>query len=192
MDTRIKTQPVSEVLSSADIAGFLKYEDGDADELALIDKMIKAVRYHFEKRTDLSFVEKTYVTYFKHDDKPYILPVSPVISITNVKEVDIDGEETELTLNSDYYKKGMYEVEIITDAMTPLPNPFRTLQGVYDLKVEYKAGYGHDDTETLPDDLMDALKKQVKQWYDNRDDFYEFKILGNIDKVLSLYRKNII
>jgi uncharacterized phiE125 gp8 family phage protein len=189
MDIKIKTDAESEVLSSSDIAGFLKYEDGDEDELALIDEMIKAVRVHFEKRTGLSFVKKTYQVHFKYDDKPYILPVSPVISVEKVETVDYEGEKIELTLNTDYWKRGLYEIEIITTSMATIPSPFLTFDAKYDLLVEFKAGYGDDETETLPGDLLDALKKQVKQWYDNRDDFYEDKILGSIDRVLRLYKK---
>jgi len=179
----------TEVLSSSDIAGFLKYEDGDEDELALIDNMISACRVHFEKITGLSFVEKTYQCQFRYNDKPYVLPISPVISVDKVETVDYEGETEELTLNTDYWKRGLYEIEIITGSMATIPNPFLTFESKYDLLVEFKAGYGHKDTETLPKDIEDAIKKQVKQWYDNRDDFYEFKILGSIEKILNKYKK---
>lgn len=196
MDLRIKTDATSEILATnkegdGAILQYLKYEDAQADELTLIDNMITEARAHFEKVTGLSFVEKTYQVLFKHDDKPYILPVSPVISVEKVETVDVEGTATELTLNLDYYKKGMYEVEILADASS-IANPFRTSSGKYDLKVEFKAGYGHADTENLPGDLLGAIKKQVKQWYDNRDDFYEFKILGSINKILCRYRVRLL
>jgi len=191
MDIRIKTDVSTEILAAANIAQYLKYEDAQVAELALIDAMITEARTHFEKVTGLSFVEKTYQVLFKHDDKPYILPVSPVISIEKVESIAVDGTAEELTLNSDYYKKGLYEIEILCDAST-ISNPFRTFGGKYDLKVEFKAGYGHADTETLPGDLLGAIKKQVKQWYGNRDDFYEFKILGSINKILSRYRTRLL
>jgi len=191
MDLRIKTDTTNEILAAANIAQYLKYEDAQVAELALIDAMITEARTHFEKVTGLSFVEKTYQVLFKHDDKPYILPVSPVISVEKVETIAVDGDAEELTLNSDYYKKGLYEIEILCDAST-ISNPFRTFAGKYDLKVEFKAGYGHSDTETLPGDLLGAIKKQVKQWYDNRDDFYEFTILGSINKILSRYRTRLL
>lgn len=191
MDLRIKTDEADEILAAADIAQYLKYEDNAAPELAIIDNMIVEARAHFEKITGLSFIEKTYQVLFKHDDKPYILPVSPVISVEKVEIVDIEGTPDELTLNSDYYKRGLYEIEIITEASS-ISNPFRTFAGKYDLKVEFKAGYGNSDTEALPGDLLGAIKKQVKQWYDNRDDFYEFNILGSINKILSRYRVRLL
>jgi len=195
MDLRIKTDTTSEILATDEGGGaieqYLKYEDAQTAELALIDDMITEVRAHFEKITGLSFVQKTYVVYFRHEDKPFVLPVSPVISVDKVEEVDVEGTGTELTLNSDYHKKGMYEVEILCDAGS-IANPFRTFSGKYDLRVEFKAGYGHDDTESLPGDLMGAVKKQVKQWYDNRDDFYEMKILGSIQAVLRRHQRNVL
>jgi len=187
MDIRIKTQPSSEVMDHDDVSQFLKYEDDQTAENTLIDDMISEVRAHFEKVTGLSLVSKTYVVYFKHEDSPFVLPVSPVISVTSVTTVDNEGDEDALTLNTDYYKKGMYEVEIICDAGS-ISNPLRNVSGKYDLKVEFTAGYGHDDTETLPKDIEGAIKKQVKQWYDNRDDFFEAKMLGSIQNVLNKYK----
>lgn len=184
MDLRIKTDIAQEVLSSDDVSQFIKFEDEDnADELALISGMIASVRTHFERRTGLSFASRTYEALFKYYDKPYILPVQPVISVDKVEIVDPEGTKTELTLNSEYYKKGLYQVEIICDYMTG---------SYYDLLVTFKAGFGDAATEDLPADLKDAMKMQIKQWYDNRDDFFEFKILGNIQKVLNLYKTKLL
>jgi len=192
MDTRIKTAAAGEVLVIDDVINFIKYEDDDVgNEMSLIAQMIAAVRVHFERRTGLSFIEKTYETLFKLDDRPYILPVSPVISVDKVELVDYEGTKTELDLNSDYYKRGLYQVEIQTSQMTGWPNPWHSIGSHYDLLVTYKAGYDHDDTEPLPFDLKDAIKKQVMQWYNNRDDFYEDKILGSIDRILQLYKTKV-
>ena len=181
MKTRIKTDITSEILTSDEVSTFIKFEDTDAPETSLIKNMITAVRSHFEKRTGLSFVEKTYETFFRHDESPFYLPVSPVISIDKVEKIDYLGEKTELTLNTDYYKKGFYDIEILPVLSSP-----------YDLFVTYKAGYGHDDTEVLPGDLMEAMKRQLAQWYDNRDDFLELNILGGIEKILQAHRTTFI
>jgi len=183
MDTRIKTDTKGEPLKQDDVLKFIKFEDtSNTSEIALIIEMMASVRTHFERRTGLSFMEKTYETLFKYDDKPYVLPVQPVISVDKVETVDTYGTKTELDVNSDYFKRGLYQVEITSCYMTGT---------YYDLLVTYKAGYGHDDTEALPFDLQDAMKKQVKQWYDNRDDFYEFKILGSIEKILNTYKTRL-
>ena len=184
MDLRIKTDLTSEVLKVDDVSAFIKFEDSDhGEEVALIANMISSVRCHFEKRTGLAFAQKTFEVLFKYNDKPFVLPVVPIISIDKVELVDYQGTKIELILNSGYYKRGLYEVEIQTSQMT---------SGFYDLLVTFKAGYGHTDTENLPYDLKEAMLKQVKQWYDNRDDFYEFKILGSIDRLLNLHKIKLI
>lgn len=192
MDVRIKTAAAADVITAANLAPFLKYEDAQVSELAIITDIIAEARAHFEKATGLSLVAKTYVVHFRNEDKPFILPVSPVISIVSVKEIDINGTETPLTLNTDYYKRGLYEVEIIADCVTTIPNPFRNYNSKLDLLVEFTAGYGNAATETLPSDLLGALKTQVFQWYENRDDFIELKLMGSVQAVLNRYKKSFL
>jgi uncharacterized phiE125 gp8 family phage protein len=192
MDTRIKTDITQEILNQDELKNYIKFEDDNAEEELLIVNMISEVRTHFEKKIGLSFIEKTYETLFHYDDKPFILPVSPVISIDKVELVDYQGTKTELILNSGYYKRGLYQVEILTSEMIGWQNPLTSFGGYYDLLVTYKAGYGNANTEKLPADLIGAMKKQIKQWYDNRDDFYEFNILGSIDKILNRHKINLL
>ena len=192
MDTRIRTAIVQEIVNREELNNFIKFEDENPEEDLLIYDMIAAVRAHFEKRTGLSFIEKTYETLFLYNDKPYILPVSPIISVDKVELMDYQGVKTELTLNSEYYKRGLYQIEICTSEVTGWPNPFISFDSYYDLLVMYKAGYGSSITEKLPADLLSAMKMQIKQWYDNRDDFFEFKILGSIDKILGRYKMKVI
>lgn len=192
MDLKIVTDVSAELLTHGNVSDFLKYDDNDSNENTLIDNMCKAVRSHFERITGRSFIEKTYQVQFRYGDSPYILPVVPVISVDSIKTVDVEGNETTLTLNSDYWKRGKYEVEIITQSMSTITNPFVSFDSKYDLLVNFKAGYGNSDTETLPEDLKHAMKMQLKQWYDNRDDFYEFNILGSVKAILNRYKVNLI
>ena len=185
MNIRIKTDITSEVLSAKDLNPFIKYEDMGESEIAIIDDMITAVRAHFEQRTGLSFAERTYEIYF--NETPYVIPVTPVISVDKVETIDYLGVKSELVLNSGYYKRGLYEVEIITGGKA-ISNPFVSFPERYQILVTCKAGYGHDDTETLPGDIAEAIKRQVFQWYENRDDFYEQKLLGSVDKIIKLHR----
>lgn len=187
MNTRIKTDITKEILTSDEVSTFIKFEDSDNPETSLIKNMITAVRTHFEKRTGLSFIEKTYETFFRCGESPFYLPVSPVISVDTVEKMDYEGTKTELTLNTDYYKRGFYDIEILP-TLNSSANPLTAFGGNYDLFVTYKAGYGHSDTEKLPEDLMEAMKRQIAQWYDNRDDFRELNILGGIEKILQSHR----
>jgi len=191
MNTRIKTDTTSEVLEFDEVANFIKFEDKAANsaEVELISHMIKAVRVHFENRTGRSFNEKTYETFFREADAPFILPISPVISVDTVELVDHEGTKTALTLNTEYNKRGLYDIEIIPFSMSGTRDPLIGFGGYYDLLVTYKAGYGDDDTEALPYDLKQAMMRQVIQWYENRDDFRELNMLPGIDKIVQKYRK---
>lgn len=188
MDVRIKTD-ITEILSAADLKPYIKYEDSDADEITVIDDMIKTVRTHLEERTGLSFAERTYEIFFKWADAPFILPVYPIISVDKVETVDYLGTKDELSLNSGYYKAGLYEVTIIASVSASVNNPFSESGSTYNLLVTCKAGYGHANTETLPKDLIGAMKTQIFQWYENRDDFYEGNYLGMVDKIIKLHRR---
>ena len=136
MDTRINTDLVQEPINQEELQNFIKFDDDNPLEEALIASMISAVRSHFERRTGLAFAAKTLETQFRSTDRPFILPVSPVISVDKVETIDSEGTKTELTLNSDYYKRGLYEVEI--RPIAPTTN---------DLLVTYQAGYGSDDRQ---------------------------------------------
>ena len=193
MQIRIKTDIDTEPLSLTIMSQFLKYEDNAEAENTLINAMISSVRILLEKRTGLTFAEKEYEILFEPDDYPYIIPVYPVISVDKVITIDYQGVESDsLVLNTGYYKSGMYEIELsISDLlnsniMLPVDDRFRKR-----IKATVKAGYGHDDTETLPILLLDAMKTQVFQWYQNRDDFKELNTLGIINKAVNLFKRSI-
>ena len=188
MQTRIKTDLTTEPLTLAVMKQFLKYEEGEADaedltaEEVLINSMISSVHTILEKRTGLVFAEKEFEILFDMDDFPFAIPVSPVISVDEVLIIDYKGTEGDaLELNTGYYKAGMYEVELTVPGMIKSSR----------LKVTAKAGYGHADTETLPVALLNAMKSQVFQWYQNRDDFRELNVIGTIDKAVNLFKRYI-
>jgi len=189
MQTRIKTDLTAEPLTLVVMKHFLKYEEGEADaealtaEESLINAMISSVRTILEKRTELVFAEKVIEILFDPDDYPFVIPVSPIISVDKVITIDYTGTESDpLALNTGYYKTGMYEIELTVPEMIKSSK----------LKATVTVGYGNDDTEILPVALMDAMKTQVFQWYQNRDDFMEGNVLGLIDKVVMLFKREFV
>ena len=170
----IETEPVS----IDDVKQFIKFSDDDGDEISLITDMLKGVRVHIEKMTGLSFAKKTIQEKFeKNNSGIYVLHVAPVISIDSVYSLDIEEEQTKLTLNEDYYASGMYE---------------RILK-VYgvdtQLKVEYSVGFGDTETEDLPFDLKQAVLRQVIQWYDNRDEYLQATYMDTIGSIIRQYQR---
>jgi hypothetical protein len=61
------------------------------------------------------------------------------------------------------------------------------------VRIEYTAGYGHTNTETLPAGLKQAILKQIATDYDMREDLgTSLSVLDNYSKKLaSPYRKKL-
>jgi len=189
MEIRITTDLSSEPVSLELIKQYIKFAyDTDTSEVVLIDNLNRAVRSHLERLTGLVFAKKSFEIRFTKEDAhfdsvtqspgadKYVIPVSPVISITKVTVVDLNDSSTELEKNSDYYVKGKYNRELIY-----------ALGNSQELVVECNAGYGEGDTETLPADIQEAIKKQTGRWYWYRDDYVEGKFLPEVHSIISKY-----
>jgi hypothetical protein len=108
----------------------------------------------------------------------FVLPVFPVLSVTEVKRIDLNDDSDTLDLNSDYYSKGKYERTIIY--------PLGVTQ---ELIVKCTAGYDESDSETLPADIKEAIKKQVGRWYWHRDDYIEGKHIPEVNNIINKYMR---
>jgi uncharacterized phiE125 gp8 family phage protein len=191
MEIRITSDLSSEPVSVETIKQYIKFAyDDDTDEITLLSNLNSAVRTHIEKKTGLTFAEKSLEIRFNYEDGEdahfsqltynptafkFVLPVAPVISITSVKTVDLDDDETTLTLNDDYHTKGNYFREIFYD-----------LGISQELVVVCTAGYG-SSTETLPVDIAEAIKKQVGRWYWHRDDYIEGNFVPEVNNIIQKY-----
>jgi uncharacterized phiE125 gp8 family phage protein len=192
MEIIITQDLVNEPVTTDGIKQYIKFAyDSDVSEVNLIDEMISAVRAHLEMRTGLVFGEKTFEIRFNEFDglelhhnpvtksptaMGFELPVSPIDSISSVKTIDLDDNETSLEKNDDYYVKGKYQRTIIY--------PLGVTQ---ELVVTCTAGYGTDNTESLPADIKEAIKKQVGRWYWYRDDYREGTYIDEVKNIINRY-----
>ena len=192
MNIRIISDIGTEPLTLAVMSQFLKYEDNQTAENTLISSMISSIRTILEQRTGLVFAAKTFEVHFDPSDYPFVIPVYPIISVDSMVAIDYQGTETDLTLNTDYYKTGMYEIDLIVNSLLNYDVMAESDKYKDRYKVTCKAGYGDDDTETLPVALLNAMQSQVFQWYQNRDDFMEGNVLGLIDKAVMLFKREFI
>lgn len=191
MELRIKTAATSEPVSTDLVKQFIKFAHGtDADELDLLDHLIKAVRTYIEQLTGLSLTEKTYIVRYDEFDSEeihhstvtqepqatgYSIPVAPVVSVEAVKAV-YQSTETDI----DYTEKGDYKRMIIA-----------SLGQESQLKVEFKAGYG-ENSEDCPEDIKEAIIKQVARWYWNRQDYMEGNFIDDFSKIVNRYKTNVL
>lgn len=191
MELRIKTAATSEPVSTDLVKQFIKFAYGtDTDEVSLLEHLIKAVRTHIEKIAGISLTEKTYEVRFDSFDSEEIhhspvtqepqaagftLPVAPVVSVVNVATV-YKGAETTVS----YIEKGNYNRMIIY-----------SLAKESQLKVEFKAGYG-DNSEECPEDIKQAIIKQVARWYWNRQDYMEGAFIDDFSKIVNRYKTSVL
>ena len=139
MDVRVTTDMTAEPVLIADMSNYVEFRATDVAETALITAMIKSARVKIEKLTGLALGEKTLTVLFKASEvrnDSAVLPYSPFVSITSVALVDIEGIETPLTLNSDYFKQGLFNMTLYISSMGAgiLPGASPTGQ---DIKVVY-------------------------------------------------------
>ena len=189
LQTRIKTDLVTEPVTSVEAKLFCKIT-GSAED-ALITILISAARKALEKYTASSFAEKTiYATWVDlPEDNLLEIPYGPVISIDAVYWIDEEGTEELAVLNTDYW---VYGDQDATVKMTTLWTT--GLKNTSSVRVEYKAGYGHANTETLPTDLKLAIMKEIVTQYEMRENisFEGGVTLSNASKRLAdTYRKKL-
>lgn len=187
--TRIITDISAEPVSTSEAKLWCKVQDSADDSLFTI--LIKSARRMLEKYTSSSFAEKTiHATWIETpDDNLLEIPYGPVISIDKVYRIDEEGNEEELTLNSDYYVLGDQ------DAILRITK-YWSSGDVHEnsIRVEYTAGYGDTATETLPGELKLAILKQVATDYELRENISAggMTVLSNESKVLAgPYRKKL-
>jgi uncharacterized phiE125 gp8 family phage protein len=192
MEIRIVTDLSSEPVTTESVQQYIKFAyQSDADEVALLEDMISAVRTHLEMRTGLVLAEKSLEVRFDQMDGEELhhspvtlnpsnlgfrLPVYPVSSVSEVKTVSLDDSEETLTKNSDYYEKGKYERVIIY--------PLGVTQ---ELVVSLTVGFS-TSTQSLPADIKEAIKKQVGRWYYYRDDYREGNFIDEVSNIIAQYQ----
>lgn len=190
LQIRVKTDLTSEPVSVAEAKTFCRAPSGTQDD-ALFAILIKSARQSLEQYTQSSFAEKTiHATWVESPkDDVFEIPYGPIISVDHVYQIDEEGAEEELVLNSDYYVYGDQ------DAILKISKYWSTgVVSLRSIRVEYKAGYGDTSTETLPEPLKLAVMKQVATEYELREDITVggASVLSNESKVIAgPYRKKL-
>jgi len=188
LQVRIKTDSTTEPVTPTEAKLFCKVTGTAEDTLFTI--LIKSSRQALEEYTQSTFVEKTInaTGLVMPEDYLFVLPYGPIISVDKVYWIDEEGTEEEATLNSDYWVYGDQ------DAVVKLTTYWSTgLKATSTVRIEYTAGYGNTNTETLPEGLKLAVLKQIATDYDMREDLGTgLTILDNHSKRLAApYRKKI-
>lgn len=154
--TATDTDGSSALISTSDAKSWAKVETSADD--TLIGDLIDEVTTHIETKYGIPLRSKDVVATWDSFGREVPLPYAPVSSITTVKEIDSEGNETTLTENTDY--------RLVGDTLY-FTNPNSYLDPYYrvSLEVTYVSAY-----DTVPNDLVLALKKAVLSMYEDRQD----------------------
>lgn len=169
MKLYLVTAPTPEPLTRLELEQqFLRVTTSDEEEL--IDGLIKTARERAELATGRALCTQTWD--YKLDCFPatdYIeLPLHPLISVTSVKYIDVNG--TEQTWSS-----ANYTVDAPSGPYAPKGRILRKYDvtdwpNIRDQRlavtIRFVAGYG--DAADVPDSIKHAMKLMVGHWYENR------------------------
>jgi len=134
------------------------YNINHSDNDTQIERNVETALQTIERYTGRAIIERQFTARWKRTKNIIVLPFPEHVSITSVKSIDEEGNETTLTLNTDYYSYGDKEkwLEVGSSA--------------YDqIEVVYTAGYG-TTLDDIPTPLQDAIIYQMGVLYSNFDE----------------------
>jgi hypothetical protein len=192
-DVSAADEPLLQVIAGTTkyVTKYVKYEDTNADETALITKMAIAARVACEKFLNISLAEKTLCVdfskeYAKRRRLRMELPYGPVGTVNPVLLVAPDGTTTASTLNTGHYLLGNQFKEIQFFTIT---GTFGTVTTDCDFRVTYTAGYGiSEETESMPEAILMAMDKLVHDWYHKRENWIPI-LTSEAEQILFPFRR---
>lgn len=171
MAIRIVTPPAAEPVTLAEAKEHLEILHNDRDDY--ISGLIAVAREHLEWATHRALVSRTLELVL--DTFPYWeieLPVNPVLSISNVKYDDVDGNEQTVDA-ANYYLDNVRE----PGWLLPIEGfswP-ATINAANSMRVQFIAGYASgtdsppDLAENVPEAAKHAIKFLIGSWFENRE-----------------------
>lgn len=156
-DITITTDAVGLVVDVATVKQGLPDYGSDADNL--ITLMVGGVTDQIERYLTRDLLTKTrQAVYFNPANLVYLFPV-PVASIVSVFSLDEEGTATAMTLNEDYYVRGIKDNIQLYNL---------NLNGGVALRVNYTTGYG--TASQVPSAIRQAVLQETYRQFKRRAD----------------------
>lgn len=160
---RVVTAPAAEPVTVQEAKSYLRVPELDTDDLE-IERLIRTARRQVERDTNSSLFNTVWDYAFDAFPCDGVLPLprGPVVSVTSVTSYDTAGVSA--VLDTDQYTVDTMSGRLFLAEDGVWPTDIR-LQwaGV----VRYTAGYG-TDAETVPEELLLAIKLLVTHWWEER------------------------
>jgi uncharacterized phiE125 gp8 family phage protein len=156
--------PAVEPVPLAEMKAYLRL-DGD-DEDGLVAALVSAARLQVEAATRSALIAQSWqVTLDRWPaDRVVVLPLWPIIGVSEVAVADADGVLTPLDASEYRLDRGCDPARLLVDSAAP--DPAAPQGGV---SVLFTAGYG-SAPETVPSALRQAIRMRVVHWFEHRGD----------------------
>ena len=205
LQVKIDTDVSAELITTAEAKQYIKenYTAGAEAILiaedALISALITAARLACENYCNSTFKEKTLIAWWDTlwNQREFTLPSGPHVSISEVVTIDAEGDETTLTLNTDYYKRGIKDIILTVNQVTSAP--ITAVFGgdpISQLQVTFKAGYTSGEE---PQAVVQAMYDIILQLYirlDNKESDVDLSSMDvvsrNAQVMLTPYKRTVI
>ena len=165
MTSYLLSGPLVEPLTLAETKTFLRVSDMAED--GFISTLITAARLHIEGTTGRALISQSWRTICDSwpENRQIILPVAPLLSITQIIVYDSEGSPTSLGLAQFQPETKTAPARIfVPSSIAGLPE-MREHNGI---EIDYVAGHGSLGSD-VPADLRQALLMLVGYWFENRD-----------------------
>ncbi len=165
MTSYLLSGPAVEPVTLVETKVFLRVSDNAED--GFISTLITAARLHIEGTTGRALISQSWRTV--HDcwpqNRQIILPVAPLMSITQIIVYDNAGDPTTLSLAQFQPENKVSPARIfVPSSIVGLPE-MREHNGI---EIDYVAGFGATGAD-VPADLRQALLSLVGYWFEHRD-----------------------
>ena len=158
------TGPLVEPVTLADIKGYLRLDDNHEDRL--INSLMTAARLMVEAESGRCLIAQNWRLVLDHWPLGGVIrvPMSPLISLVEVRVYDVDGEA--VTVPSSYFNVDTLgsPARIVSNQSVPLPG--RVFGGI---EIDVRVGYGETQAD-VPMPLRQAVRAIVARWFENRGD----------------------
>jgi len=152
---------VADIITLDDAKNYLKQAYSGIDvEDTLIKEMVQAARQWIEEYINQSIIKKQVVAFTYDELEVFELPYPPVSSISEVAKIDLEGNETAMVKNTDYYEVGLTDKKLVL---------YKTWATSGNEIVGLKATYIAKMAE-IPYPLKDATRALLSEMYVNRGD----------------------
>lgn len=170
---KLITDTTADPVTRIEAKAWLRVEEEQVEEDALIDGLITLATKRIEEKTQRSFLVKTF-DFFPDDDLtdgcPVPIPKAPLVSVTGIKAFassDLTDTGGTAMSTSGYYVDTVHEFGTVSPVSGfTFPSPTRTVNPI---AIRFTAGYSSNSTG-VPDAAKVEIKQLVARLYEHRGD----------------------